>query len=584
MPNGQQLTWAVGILTAPRNPPTLFATIESLQKAGFPKLHVFAEPGAVLPAPTSELTVVQHQQRKGPLRNFAIACQSLLNTYPNADCYAVFEDDVSAAIGLRSWCDMEFWPGDHAIISLYTSRVFCDSRPGWQTLNLGRYRTFGALALVFRKNELVDFLSDPQVGRFIVSGKVGADGVVGEWALKRCIGIAYHSPSLVQHEGKTSSLAGHAPGRVGRAIAVDHVQSISSWLPPKPRPGRVGLVGWNTRTGLGYQNRDIAVHLPVAKWLAPRHPRYRRQSKPCMPGEYCAPWRRKLRTRDLHAWLSGLDWLLFVEQPYIPQLVLLARDLGISVACVPNWEWLTVGLGWLPYVDLMICPTRLTYDMLSEWRSDLGFAWDIAYVPWPIHPQHFAFRRRERCRTFLFANGTGGVPAKRLDGTWTTYQRKGINLISDTAKLLKDVPFILFSQEAILPAMSRNVEVRPAPKDNRDLYKDGDVCVQPSHWEGLGLQLLECQAAGLPLVTTNAPPMNECRPFRTVAVSETELVFVCGNQPVDSHLVRPEALAGVLDAIYGIDLRAASEQARDYIERERSWHGLRTAISSNLKA
>src|SRR5262249_4802449 len=148
---------------------------------------------------------------------------------------------VSAALGLRRWCDREFWPGDHGIVSLYTSRAFCDDRPGWQTLNLGRYRTFGALALVFRGPTLRDFLADADVRRHVDDGAPGADAVVGEWALQRGVGIAYHSPSLVQHEGRTTSLRRHDLGRVGTAVAVERVGDIASWKPPEARPGRVGL-------------------------------------------------------------------------------------------------------------------------------------------------------------------------------------------------------------------------------------------------------------------------------------------------------------------------------------------------------
>jgi glycosyltransferase involved in cell wall biosynthesis len=146
------------------------------------------------------------------------------------------------------------------------------------------------------------------------------------------------------------------------------------------------------------------------------------------------------------------------------------------------------------------------------------------------------------------------------------------------------VPFLVYSQIGDLPPMSDNVEVRPAPKSNSDLYHDGDVCVLPSHWEGLGLQLLECQAAGLPLVTTDAPPMNECRPFRTVRAAAIEPVFINGDQPVPSHLIRPEDLAAVLDEIYDSDIRDASEQARAYVVRERSWDRMRAPLAARLPA
>jgi glycosyltransferase involved in cell wall biosynthesis len=582
--SGKPLTWAVAVLTAPRTPPTLAATLDSLHLAGFEVMYLLAEPGSAIPASASSLSLVRHQQRQGPFRNFCRAAQALIRVHPDVDCYAIFEDDISAARGLRRWCDHQFWPGGHDVVSLYTSRVYSDDRPGWQTLNLGRHRTFGALAFVFRGSALRDLLADAEVRRHFEWGTIGADEVVGEWALKRGTGIAYHSPSLVQHEGRTTSVAQHARGRVGHAFSVGDVADVEAWRRPQPQAGRVGLIGWNTATGLGYQNRDIASHLPVVRWLAPRHPRYDSLSPPPMPGEYWAPRRRFLAPRELRAWLSGLDWLLFVEHPYLPTVVGHARELGISVACVPNWEWLGVDLHWLRHVDLMICPTQLAYRMLRQWRRDLGFAGDIVHVPWPIDPERFAYRRRERCNRFLFVNGTGGSRGRRVGGSQTSYQRKGIELIAATARLLQSVPFLVYSQQKELPALPDNVEVRQAPRDNCDLYADGDVCVQPSHWEGLGLQLLECQAAGLPLVTTDGPPMNECRPFRTIAVAETELVFVYGEQPVDAHLVRPEALAEVLNEIHGTDLREASEQARAYIEQERSWSRLRQRVASWLTA
>ncbi len=581
---GRPLTWAVAVLTAPRRSPTLAAALASLRDAGFDEVHLFAEPGADIPAPWVHLPATRHPQRQGQLRNFVHAAQTLLDRYPGADCYAVFEDDVSAARGLRRWCDGQFWPGGHGVVSLYTSRVVCDDRPGWQALNLGRYRTFGALAFVFRRDALRALLADADVRAHIDRGHPGADAVVGEWALKCGAGIAYHSPSLIQHEGATSSLVGHDIGRVGRATAVASVGDLASWRPPPPRLGAVGLVGWNTATGLGYQNRDLAAHLPVARWLAPRHPRIARLPRPLIPGKYWAPWGRDVSPRDQFAWLDGLDWLLFVEEPYLPGIAQRARVRGISVACVPNWEWLHPDLDWLPYVDLMLCPTAATYRMLRRWRRDLGFAWDVVHAPWPIDPGRFTFRRRETCRRFLFVNGTAGVPARRLDGSFTPYRRKGIEAVAAAARLLKGVPFLVYSQDRDLPPLPDNVEVRRPPRDNADLYRDGDVFVQPSHWEGLGLQLLECQAAGLPLVTTDAPPMNECRPYRTVPVAGAELVFLCGDQPVDSQLVRPEDLAAVLAEMVGTDLRAASEQARAYIEQERSWPRSRETIAAWLTA
>jgi glycosyltransferase involved in cell wall biosynthesis len=577
---GRPLTWAVAVLTAPRRPPTLAATLASLREAGFADALVFAEPGADIPAEWAG-PVTRHDRPLGQIRNFAVAARGLLARSPAADCYAIFADDISVARGLRRWCDSHLWPAGQGVVSLYTSRIYADDRPGWQTLNLGLFRTCGAMAFVFRKELLREFVSDAGVARHVEQEWPAVDALVGEWALGRGIGIAHHTPSLIQHEGGTTSVSGRA---IDRAEAAASVEEIAGWRPAPKRAGKVGLIGWNTPSGLGYQNRDIARYLPVDRWLAPRHSHYRRLWRPRMPGKYHAPWSRTVSEGDLRPWLFGLDWLLFVELPYRPEIVALARDMGVRLACVPNWEWLAPGLDWVPHVDLMICPTAHTYQMLRRWRRALGLAADLAHVPWPIDADRFRFRRRERCRRFLFVNGTAGVTGRRADGSPAQYTRKGVGLVAETARLLPHIPFLFYSQVDGLPKLPANVEVRRGPAGNTRLYDEGDVCVQPSHWEGLGLQLLECQAAGMPLVTTDAPPMNECRPFRTVRVAETETVFLIGGEPVESQLVRPEDLAAVLESIYDTDVRDASEQARAYIERERSWSRARDVIAALMPA
>ena len=41
------------------------------------------------------------------------------------------------------------------------------------------------------------------------------------------------------------------------------------------------------------------------------------------------------------------------------------------------------------------------------------------------------------------------------------------------------------------------------------LFASCDVCLAPSRWEGLGLHLFEAFSHGLPIITNDAPPMNE---------------------------------------------------------------------------
>ena len=578
----RHLSWSAAVLPSRSHVEVMTATLRSLEDAGFDNIRLFAEPGIEIPPTFSVSRLASQSKGAGQLGNFCAAAQSMLDARPDVDCYGFFDSDISAASGLRTWCDRQFWPGGHDVVSLFTHRFLCDCVQGWQTLNLGRLRFSGVLALVFNRAALLEFLADHGTLGHRESDRVGVVPAVGEWALRRGSGIACHSPSLVEQRGKEAPNPGDATVFSAKASRVRQVDDLLSWQPPKLRLGQIGLIGWNTRTGVGYQNRDLAQHLEVARWLALPHPRYRRLPQPHFAGEYLAPWTRWASSGWLRAWLDGLDWLLFVEHPIVPGLVQLAREMGVRVACVPNWEFISPAVEWLGYVDLMLCPTAHTFRLLRRWRQEFGFAWDAVYAPWPIDPKRFDFRRRQRCSKFLFVNGNGGLKATYSSGRETDYRRKGIEVITAAAKLLRTTPFLVYSQSRDLPAMPSNVEIRPAPDDNRKLYVDGDVCVQPSHWEGLGLQLLECQAAGLPLVTTDAPPMNECEPFRVVPTSGAERVYLVKGQPIDSVLIQPATLAGVLEEIYESDLREASDKAYAYIERERSWSRLTETFRTSL--
>jgi glycosyltransferase involved in cell wall biosynthesis len=344
----------------------------------------------------------------------------------------------------------------------------------------------------------------------------------------------------------------------------------------------VGLVGWNTASGLGYQNRDIAVHGGITRWLVPQHPQFPTLDAP--PGAACrvdnVPG--SIDGAAIRGWMEGLDWVLFVEHPYIRRCAQHARGLGISVAYVPNWELSDPRADWLNHVDLVLCPTRHTARQFEGWKAEYGHAWDLATVPWPIDVGRFPFRERARCRRFLFINGTGGCPATRADWSDTPYQRKGLEVLLEAARRAPELSFLVFSQVPLGVPVPPNVEVRPSARANEGLYDEGDVCVQPSHWEGLGLSLLECQAAGLPLITTDAPPMNEHNPFRVVPVCGTEPVSLYGCHPFAAQRIDPDALVCVLREVAGTDVSAASRAARAFVAAEHSWEQSGAALRALL--
>jgi hypothetical protein len=344
--------------------------------------------------------------------------------------------------------------------------------------------------------------------------------------------------------------------------------SAGSWSAGKHRavPLTIGLVGQHSPSGLGHMHKDIAMHLGIDRWLIPSF-----QDRSELPRGL--PCRVDLLDHpsdtQLLSWLRGLDVVLFIERPAIAGLTNLARQQGVTVVCVPMWEYLHPGQEWLDDVDLMLAPTQFTAALLWQWKWRFRFPWKLKTLPWPVDTDRFRFRQRSVCRRFVFVNGVGGRPALARDGFTALYQRKGLEVLFDAARLAPEIPIIVYSgvRSVDVPA---SVELRPPPVDNSLLYCDADVCVQPSHWEGLGLQLLECQAAGMPLITTDAPPMNEHCPWALIP-AKVEPAFLRPQQCIVGARIDPHHLAASLRAVHGRRIGRASRSARRFIEREHSW-------------
>lgn len=208
------MKWAYGLTTCAVRATTLLPrTLKSLEAAGFPRPRIFADGcrGGL------EWTECDVAYRHTPLRthgNWILGLYELYIREPDADRYAMFQDDFVTSLGLREYleaCELAsrtYW-------NLYTfpsnqklapKTVHGGTVDGWYASNqLGR----GAVALCFERGGVLDLLSsrhiaerpmDPERGHKRVDG-----GIVD--ALKKCgYTELVHSPSLVQHTGEQSSM------------------------------------------------------------------------------------------------------------------------------------------------------------------------------------------------------------------------------------------------------------------------------------------------------------------------------------------------------------------------------------------
>jgi len=109
------------------------------------------------------------------------------------------------------------------------------------------------------------------------------------------------------------------------------------------------------------------------------------------------------------------------------------------------------------------------------------------------------------------------------------------------------------------PRIVYHEETLPAP----GLYYKGKIMVFPTKLEGLGLPLFEALSCGLPVITTNAPPMNE---FIRDGYNGS-LVNVAFRSTRDDNVAFPEEIVDMTDLAVKMARMAYDENMLNVISR-----------------
>lgn len=207
----RKMKWAYGVTTVPSRFNNLLPrTLESLKLAGFDAPRLFVDGDT----DSNDWGRLQYEKtfRYPLLRthgNWWLALHELYLRNPNADRYAIFQDDLVTYRNLRGYLESVTYP-DKGYLNLYTvpqnERLFPKDFVGFYLSNqMGR----GAVALVFDNEACVTLLSskhmvirvkDPIRGHKVVDG--GIVTAMGQAGYKEYV----HGPSLVQHTGERSSM------------------------------------------------------------------------------------------------------------------------------------------------------------------------------------------------------------------------------------------------------------------------------------------------------------------------------------------------------------------------------------------
>jgi len=282
------------------------------------------------------------------------------------------------------------------------------------------------------------------------------------------------------------------------------------------------------------------------------------------------------------AWIQDnkLDVVVFNEE-YDWKLVKAVKMSGVKVLTYLDYykdEWKE----HMNLYDAVLCSTKRAYAQVKE-------VCHAYYIGWGVDTELFRPPLREPEYTFFHNAGWLGINFRKMTPAV-------IAAFDAVSKLMPDVSLFVHSQAKIelLPPIvvdiinnnhriTYYVGTVPAP----GLYHKGKILVFPSKLEGLGLPLFEGLSCGLPVIATNAPPMNE---FIKDGFNGL-LVDVAFRTTRKDNIAFPEEIVNMTDLAIKMARMAADEtvlrqfrlNARRFAEKELAFPKLSARILDVLK-
>ena len=204
-------------------------------------------------------------------------------------------------------------------------------------------------------------------------------------------------------------------------------------------------------------------------------------------------------------WIKNnrLDAIIFIEEQFTTNLVDISNKLGIQSINYLVWENINPAmLSYYKQFTHLVCPTKCTYNLL---KNDylLGNA---IYIPWGVDLDIYQWQEpvKKNKSLIFFPAGWGGTGQRKNEDAVI----KAFSYICPRDK----AELFIHTQIDGKKEQAQNIVKIYGTVDVSQLihyYKEADVVLLPSRWEGNGLPFMEASALGRPIITVDAPPMNE---------------------------------------------------------------------------
>ena len=326
----------------------------------------------------------------------------------------------------------------------------------------------------------------------------------------------------------------------------------------------LSVVGWAADSGVGRELIEAARHLPVSSAFILSNPtkptRRDLVTIPCFMSSGTALVVEMKAFIDKHKPDTILTW----EVPGSWDFPALWASKGIRWVHMVHWDWFARDRKSIWKRAELLAPNRMCQAALKE-----QCLLESTLLPVPVDTDRFAFKLRKKADHFVSIYAYGG-----------SHERRSLMEIFDAwGGLEKPPPLTIFAQkkppelDELKPVPGIEVLLGNAP-DPWMLYETGDVSVQMSRYEGVGVSLLEAQSCGLPVVSINAPPMDEITPDLSVAIRKMVAIEIMGKE-LTSYIPSVESLRERIASIQGQDIKELSLKARERVEKDYSWKVLR---------